>query len=258
MGILRKFIGHLSNDERYSLSMIRVFFWDINWIKTLWFNFKALPFVQAIKIPFLLSYNTKVKSVGKIVLSNDVHLGMVSIGVIKIGDFETNSEKTIFNNMGTLSIAGNMKIHPGVKLVIRKGAKLTVGERVGFGGNSKVICHKSITIGDDFRMSWNSQIFDTDFHFLYNIEKCKHYPRLKPVTIGNNVFVGNGATIGKGTTLPDGCVVSCISKVSGDFSAEGNNLLISGNPAKVLIKGVEMSSGWYMEKEDAIAKQFNE
>ena len=258
MGVLGKLVGNLNYDERYSLSMMKTFFWNINWIKTLWFNFKALPFGQAIKIPFLVSHNTKIKSVGKIILSKNVHTGMVSIGVIRIGDFETNGEKTVFNNMGTFSVAGNMKIHPGMKLVVRQGAELVVGERVGFGGNSKVVCHKAITIGDDFRMSWNSQIFDTDFHFLYNIEKDKHYPRLKPVTIGNNVFVGNGTTIGKGTTLPDGCVVSCISKVSGDFTAEGKNLLISGNPAKVLMKGVEMGNSWFIDKEDAIAKQIGE
>lgn len=258
MGFLGGFVKNMSFEERYSLSMMKVFFWNINWIKTFWFNFKALPFGQAIKIPFLVSYNTKIKNVGKIILSKSVHTGMVSIGVIRIGDFETNAEKTVFNNMGTFTVAGNMKMHPGVKVVVRQGAELSVGERVGFGGNSKVVCHKAITIGNDFRMSWNSQIFDTDFHFLYNIEKDKHYPRLKPVTIGNNVFVGNGTTIGKGTVLPDGCVVSCISKVSGDFTNEGKNLLISGNPAKVLIKGVEMGNGWFMDKEDAIAKQMGE
>lgn len=258
MGLLGRFVKNMSYDERYCLSFMRIFFRDVNWIKTLWLNFRALPFAQAVKIPILVSYNTKIKNVGKILLPNQVHMGMVSIGVYKINDFESNYERTVFNNKGTFSASGNLKIHPGAKIVIRPNAILKVGERVVMGSNSKIICYKSITIGNDYRMSWNTQLFDTDFHFLYNIEKDKHYPRLKPVVIGNNVFVGNGSTIGKGTILPDGCVVSCISKVSGDYSKDGKNLLIAGNPAKVLKSGVQMGNSWFIQQEENIAKQFEE
>lgn len=253
MGILSKIKSRLTNDERYSLSFLRLFFFDVNWLKTIWLNITALPFKQAIKCPIIVAYNVKIKNVGKIVLRDDAHIGMVSIGVIKITDFENNSVQTIFNNMGTLSIAGNVKLHPGVKLVIKSGAAMTLGKRVGIGANSKVVCYKSITIGDDFRCSWNSQIFDTDFHFLHNIVNDKYYQRTKDVVIGNNVFVGNGSTISKGTVLPDGCVISCISKVSGDFSSSGTNLLIMGNPATVIKHGVEMSNGWFIAKEEEIA-----
>ena len=109
-------------------------------------------------------------------------------------------------------------------------------------------------IGNNVQCSWDTQILDSDFHFLYNIEKNKYYPRTKEIVFGNDVFIGNGCTVGKGTVLPDGCVVSCISKVSGDFTNEGMNLLIAGNPAKVIKKGVSISSGWYPEKEKEIAK----
>lgn len=74
--------------------------------------------------------------------------------------------------------------------------------------------------------------------------------RKKPITIGDNVFVGNSSSIGKGTNLTKGSVVSCCSKVSGDFSKEGDYLLISGNPAKTVAKGFEMiSNGWFPQQE---------
>lgn len=241
-------------DKSFARSTIKKFFWNINWFKTLWMNFKAFPLKQALKIPIIVAWNTKIRSTGKIILPEKTHAGMLTIGLIYISSFETNKQETLFNNQGTLQIGGNVKLHPGVKLYTRKGTALTVGNHVGFGTNTKVICCQSITIGDNVRVSWESQIFDTDFHFLHNIEKDKYYPRLKPVVIGNNVFIGNGSTIGKGTILPDGCVVSCVSKVSGDFSDKGTNLLIMGNPATIVKQGVEISNGWLPEQEKGIAR----
>lgn len=258
MNLMRKFFDKLSFDEKESLRVIKNSFWKINWLKTLWINFKVLPFKSAIKCPIVVAYNTKIKNVGKIVFTNEIYPAMVSFGVIRLVAFETNVIPLIFNNRGTLEIEGRFKIHPGAVVSIVKGAFLRVGNHVGIGASSKVICRKSITMGNDVRCSWNSQILDSDFHFLYNIEKNKYYPRTKEIKIGNNVFIGNGCTIGKGTVLPDGCVVSCISKVSGDFSDEGKNLLIAGNPAIVLKKGVSISSGWFPEEEMTIAKQIEQ
>lgn len=258
MSYIRNYFNKLSYDQKGSLRVIKNSFWKINWIKTLWFNCKTLPFSKAIRCPVIIAYNTKIKNVGKIVFTNDIYPAMVSLGVIRLGGIETTSNPLVFNNRGTLEIGGRLKIHPGAVFSIVKGATIKVGNCVGFGANSKVICRKSITIANNVQCSWNTQILDSDFHFLYNIEKDKYYPRTKDIIIGNNVFIGNGCTIGKGTILPDGCVVSCISKVSGDFTTEGENLLISGNPAKVIKKGVNISSGWFPEKEKEIAKLMKE
>lgn len=254
MNIIRKYFETLSYDEKESLRVIKNSFWSINWIKTLWMNFSVLPFKQAIKCPFIISYNAKIKNIGKIIFPSHIYPGMVSIGVIKISAFETNQIPTIFNNRGTFKFGGRVKFHPGTVVAIVNNATLEVGNHVGLGANTKLVCRKSITIGNDVRCSWNSQILDSDFHFLYNIEKDKFYSRTKEISIGDNVFIGNGCTVGKGTVIPNGSVVSCISKVSGDYSKEGENLLLMGNPAKVIKKGVNISNGWYPEREIEISK----
>ncbi len=254
MNFIRKYYNNLNYEQKASFRVIKNSFWKINWLKTLWLNFKVLPFKSAIKCPIVVAYNTKIKNVGKIVFTNDIYPAMVSFGVIRISSFETTSNPLIFNNGGILEIGGRFKIQPGAAFVIIKGAVIKVGNNVGIGANSKVICRKLITIGNNVRCSWDTQILDSDFHFLYNIKKDKYYPRTKEIVIGNSVFIGNGCTIGKGSVLPDGCVVSCISKVSGDFTNDGENLLIAGNPAKVIKKGVNISSGWFPEVEEEIAK----
>lgn len=254
MSIISKISRKMGTDQKESLYVIKNSFWKINWLKTLWLNFKVLPFKSAIKCPIVVAYNTKIKNVGKIIFTNEIYPAMVSLGVIRLSAFETNTIPLIFNNRGTIEIRGRFKVHPNAIISIVKGATIKIGNHVGIGAGAKVICRKSITMGDDVRCSWDVQILDSDFHFLYNTERDKHYPRTKEIFIGNNVFIGNGCTIGKGTVLPDGCVVSCISKVSGDFTNEGENLLIAGNPAKVIKKGVNISSGWFPEKEKEIAK----
>lgn len=254
MKTIRDYIRKLNYDKRESLRVIKSNFWRINWIKTIWMNFCAFPIKHAIKIPIIVSYNSKIKNIGKITIPDDSYPGMISIGVIKISAIETNKIPTIFNNRGTFNIGGRLKIHPGAVVAVVKNAVLTVGNHVGFGANTKVVSRSSIKIGNDVRCSWNCQILDSDFHFLYNIEKDKYYPRTKEIIIGNNVFIGNGCSIGKGTVIPDGCVISCISKVSRDFTKEGENLLLMGNPATIIKKGVNISNGWYPEEENRIAK----
>lgn len=239
------------------LAHIKKEFWSINWLKSIWINYRNLPFKQAIYLPIIVSYNVKFNNKGKILIKGKVSPGIVSIGVIKTG-WESNSDKTIFKNRGTFILYGRFKMHPGSKLIVYPNANIICGNRTSIGSMTKIICAKLIEIGENFRISWNGQIFDTDFHFLKNIKSNKIYKRIKPVKIGNDVFIGNSCTIGKGTILLDGCVVSCCSKVSGDFTEEGKNLLISGNPAKVVNKGYEMINDWFPKKESKIALELGE
>lgn len=254
MNFIRDYFNRLSFDEKEALRVLKNSFWEINWVKTLWLNLKVLPFSKALKCPILVGKNVKVKNLGKINFTSEVYPGMVSIGVIRLSAFETDAIPLIFNNRGTLIIGGRLKIHPGAVVSVVNKATLSIGNHVGIGANTKVVCRKNIILGDDVRISWNCQLLDSDFHFLYNIEKDKYYPRTKEIVIGNNVFIGNGCTVAKGTVIPNGCVISCISKVSGDFSEDGENLLIAGNPAMIIKKGVNISSGWYPEEENRIAK----
>lgn len=245
-------------EEISCLHSVKGYFFRINWLKTIWFNYKALPLKQACKLPFIIGYNCKIKNIGKIYLNDKAYLAMVSIGCIRIDGLESNANKTIFNNGGKISFQGRVKFHSGTKLYVDNNAIVSFGKRNSFGCNTKIVSQCAICIGNDFQISWDSQIFDTDFHFLKRISTGKIYIRKKPIIIGDNVFIGNSSTIGKGTNIPSGCVISCCSKVSGDYSANGENLLIAGNPAKVLTKGFIMGNGWFPEQECKDAKSLNE
>ncbi len=249
---------NLSPERRQGLGTIKYRFFQINWLKTLWFCFKALPFRQALRVPILLSWNVKVRHVGRITIQQPVTPGMISIGVIKIDPWETNADQVIFSNEGHIRFGGRTKIHPGVRLAVLPGGELTLGERVLFGCRCRIVCTRQITLGHDVRISWENQLFDTDFHFLTNLQSGHVSHRQRPVIIGDNVFVGNRCTLGKGTVLPEGSVVSCCSKVTGDLSAQGPNLLIVGNPARVVAQGYSMGNSWFPEREAELARQMDE
>jgi len=246
----------LHTERRQGLGTIKGHFFHINWAKTLWFNFKALPLRFALRVPILISWNVKVRSVGQVEILHPVTPGMISIGVIKIDPWESNSgDQIIISNEGKITFGGRAKIHPGVRLAVLPGAHLTLGERTMLGCRSRVICARSITLGHDVRLSWDSQMFDTDFHFITNLQTGHTSQRQRDIKIGDNVFIGNRCTIGKGTVLSNGTIVSCCTKVTGDMSQQGEQLLIKGYPAQVVGQGYTITSGWFPEQEAEIAQR---
>ena len=247
-----------SDDSIESLKVVQKRFFRIHWLKTIYYNFRALPIRQAVRLPIIIGYNVKINKIGTISLNTKASPGLISIGVIKIDRWESNADKIIISNYGKIDFGGRVKIHPGVRLAVYPEAHLVMGNRVLLGSMTKLICCKSITLGSDVRISWNCQVFDSDFHFLINKQKNKIYERTKPVTIGSNTFVGNNVTIGKGTQLANGTVISCCSKVSGDFSQGGEGQLLTGNPAHCIGTGYELTSGWFPEQEVEISRRMEE
>ena len=52
--------------------------------------------------------------------------------------------------------------------------------------------------------------------------------------------------------------MSCNSNVSGDFSINGDNILIKGNPAVFVKNNLIMGNSFYPEKEEIVAQMLNE
>ena len=59
----------------------------------------------------------------------------------------------------------------------------------------------------------------------------EHFGNASPTHIGNNVFIGMNSTILMGSQIGNNCIIGAGSIVTGTF---GDNLVIAGNPAKVI------------------------
>ena len=146
---------------------------------------------------------------------------------------------------GKFSIGKNFAMNNGIKgnpigcyerctFFVDRGAVLTIGDNVGM-SQAALICHKSITIGNNVKIGGGVCIYDTDFHSLDPVirrssEDLKNRAE-KPVVIGNDVFIGAKSIILKGVTIGDNSVIGAGSVVTKSVPA---NQIWAGNPAKFI------------------------
>ena len=93
----------------------------MNWWRTILFNFKHLPFSQAIHLPILLYRPGSISGNGMFVL--DVEREKVKFGMLKLG---VKNENSILTKTG-ICISNNGKIIFKGAGVIGNGCSLTIG-----------------------------------------------------------------------------------------------------------------------------------
>ncbi len=146
---------------------------------------------------------------------------------------------------GKCTIGQGFSMHNGIKgnpigcyerctFFVDKGATLTIGDNVGM-SQTALICHKSITIGNNVKIGGGVCIYDTDFHSLNPEIRCsandlKHRIE-KPVIIYDNVFIGAKSIILKGVTIGKNSIIGAGSVVT---KSVPTNQVWAGNPAKFI------------------------
>lgn len=222
-----------------------------NLSKTIWFNFKMLPFKQAIRFPIYIYGKATFRSTkGEIVIDAPIGHGMIKIGK---NDYyvDTSMQQTIWTLCGKLIFHGPVNFLHGTYLLISDNATMEIGTHgTFFGTGTKLICFDNIIIGDNVQITWDCQLIDTSFHYIELMqENNKINPLTKPVIIGNNIWIGNRTTISKGTILPDYSIVASNSLVNKDFSDIQPYSLFAGCPAKSKGTGFRRVFDYKQEKE---------
>lgn len=212
----------------------------VNWIKTIIFNFKMLPFRQALYLPIMLYGRIDINGCnGKIILNAEkVHHGMAFIGctVFHFGKWGECSNLTMLTICGTLHLGEKSRIQNGCTVYVAENAHLELEDFATIGPNNEVYCTKHIYFGPYFLSSWNCQFFDTNCHYYIENKTIVH--RLnKEVVIGQNCWIGNNTTIAKGARLGDFCIVASKSLVNKDYSNIVGGLF-AGSPAKLCKENV--------------------
>lgn len=215
-------------------------FFKHNWSAILYFNFKMLPFKQAIKLPF--DFWGKIKFInlsGKVILDTDnIRRGMICIGLNHSTLFP--SYTSTINISGNIKFKGTVNIGRGIILEVNRGSNVYIGDNVGIGGLTKIISQDSITISSNISIGWECQILDSDFHFIRNIETKEIKKRKSKILIGNNSWIGNRASIIKRCILPNYTIVASNSICNKDYSKLNKQYItLAGIPAKVVSEGYE-------------------
>lgn len=213
-----------------------------NWIAIIFFNFKMLPLHQAIHLPFDFYHKIKFKCIkGKVIINPNIklHRAMIKIGGRGSEMFPHNP--TILNlcSKGTIYFNGETEIGIGSYVYVGENAKIIFGNKNRIGALCKLYCENKITIGNEVDISWECQIFDTNFHYMEDIETKQIFEKNTPIKIGSYNWFGNRVNIMKGTITPDNCIIASNSLCNKDYSSLPNYSLIAGSPAKFIKKGIK-------------------
>ncbi len=210
--------------------------------KSVWFNFRHLPFRQAVRLPFYVRYGTRVRVKGQVVIEESSSIGLA---MIVIGSHEADVSDPKHTTCLTVERGGRLvfqrsaHIGLGTKIFVKEGAEMRLGDNFAVSANSQFVCYKSVIVGRDVQFAWDCLVMDSDTHTIYGpgIPRKKVNPD-KEVCIGDNVWIGCRTTILKGTCVPDNCVIGATSLVLGaKFETRS---IILGSPAK----SVKAIGGW--------------
>lgn len=206
-------------------------------IKTLYYNFRLCDFRLAVKMPIYVYGKTKTWSLsGKVKIISD----KITSGMIKWGyDWGYRSNGiTIIRIEGEVIFHGSCILAKASDIAVFNGASMSIGMGAEILENTIIYCSDSITIGDNFSFTFQSSMFDTDFHYILNINDRRIHRRSVPIIIGNNVWVGNRATIKKGVVIPDNTTIAASYTVlTKDYSDIPPFSILGGCPAKLLASG---------------------
>lgn len=213
---------------------------DLNLHKTIIFNIKVFGLKRGWKMPIFLFGKVKLQNAQR----GCIELSSYSTCCVKIGGgmncmvHGTRSLYTsVINIKGKVFLGQHVLLNSGVVLSVGKSGRLTMGDNVVFNVNCRIFCEKEITIDNSTRISWDSQLFDTNFHYT---EKCGMIkPKTAPIHIGHHVWIGNRVTLSKGVKIPNSCIISANSFVNKDFSEIEKRSLIGGIPAKLICSDIE-------------------
>lgn len=212
---------------------------SINWHKTIYFNFRMLPFQKALKFPVFIFGPVKFTSLkGALVINATLKSNLISFGYnlemgrTRIGNAELRID-------GTLIINGRFITSNDYKILILKNATLEIGEGSHFGSRTTIIATNKIKFGKWFRLSYESQVLDSNFHFLLNLENNKIQRISGEINIADYCWVGNRSSIMKGTITPRNLLIASNSLLNKDYTISiPENSLIGGTPAKLIKKNI--------------------
>ena len=223
------------------------FFKSVNWLKTIYFNYKKFPYSQAKKLPVVFYGRVKLLNIsGDLRIEAPITKAMIGFG--QPYEAITRSKRTAELYLaGTLVIKGNVQFGIDYFIHIAENAVCEFGHMASLESSGKIICKQSIILGDYARIGSESQLIDTNFHQMINTSTGEKYPMYAPILIGKYNFISNRVSIMQKTITPNYCTIASNSLCNKDYTSWGENIMIGGIPAKLLRE--QISRDWEGEQE---------
>lgn len=219
---------------------------SIDLLKTIYFNYRCVNYKDALKMPIYIYKNTILQS-----LTGHIEFDcLVTSGIVKWGydyGFRANG-KTRIRIEGRIIFKGKSYFSMASNIAVFKYGTLIMGEDTAVWENCLLYCAEKIEIDRGGKITYQSSIMDTDFHYMVNLNDRSIKKCTKPIYIGKYVWVGNRASIKKGAYIPDYTIIaSSYTVVSKNYSNIPAFSILGGCPAKVIGSGYVRT--WANEKQ---------
>ena len=223
------------------------FFFSVNWIKTIYFNYKKFPYAIARKMPVYFYGRVKLTSItGNLNIEAPIKRAMIGFG--QPYEFITRSKgiSELFLR-GTFVFKGHVQFGKDYIIHIDENAYCEFGHMASLASSGKIICKDKIVLGKYARIGSESQLIDTNFHQMIDTQTGEKFKMTSSITLGDYNFISNRVTIMQKTITPNYCTIASNSLVNKDYTPFGENILIGGIPAKLLKENI--SRDWEGELE---------
>lgn len=135
-------------------------------IPSLIFNFRHLPFSQAVKVPFVI-YRGQCGCTGKYEIRCKVRFGMIELG--KHRESIIPSIGIVLKNEGLIVFNGRAIIGSGAVITLGKGGKLEIGDNFNSTTGLRLSCYNSIRFEHDVFVGSDCLFTDNDIGGLKNV-----------------------------------------------------------------------------------------
>jgi acetyltransferase-like isoleucine patch superfamily enzyme len=205
-------------------------------LRSLYFNFKYLPFKKAIILPFRVSHKFSLSVVkGSVTIEGELSPGMILLGYGHVGIFNKRQQRSMWSVWGKVIFKGSCYLGHGTKINVTDSGTLTFGRNVNFTAESSVDCQKEIIFGERCLVSWESLFIDGDYHKMFDAQG-RHTNPPQAIIIGDHVWFGCRCLILKGVSVADDCVIAAGSLLNGTYN--NPNSIIAGSPAKIVKENI--------------------
>ncbi|MBO0446601.1 acyltransferase [Enterococcus ureilyticus] len=199
--------------------------------KSIFWNFRLLPFKQALRLPLLFHFKTRMYvNKGTMILLKDAKLFNFSFGFGgSLGVARNKESFFIVRNSGTLKIKGKSTFAAGSSIRVEEGV-LEIGANFNANKNCYISVFKKVIIGEQVLLGWNVTLIDNDGHTIDSNQNVGE------IHISNDCWIAAHSYILKNVSLGSGNVVAARSLVTSSLMKQGtpSRSVIAGHPAKVI------------------------
>lgn len=194
----------------------------VNIAKTLYWNFRLFQFKEAITVPLFIGYNVDFIGVhrGSIIIdTSNCKRGTVKIGISDYPQFPTKGVSTMVRlSDGSRIVFGRkVEIGKGCSIVGTYNGDIIFGNEIFVNMYTMFYSNRCIKIGDYTSIGWKCQIYDSNIHYLVNVQNGAIRAASNEIIISNNVWLANHVTLGPGAKIPPFTTVAAHSMVNHDF-----------------------------------------